>query len=140
VSNTIYIPIAQINIQVICIWSIVRKNRWWCLLVMCKEQMGNTKEWLCVCVCVCVYMCVFTITMHRITVKEIWNAIAPSSDVKRNRAHFLWNSFVPNKNKWLSSRPSLMGVKLIFIILIKQKNYHFFDAQISIFSLAYWIN
>lgn len=35
-----------------------------------------------------------------------------------------------------------MGVKLIFINLIKQqqKNDHFFDAQISIFSLAYWIN
>lgn len=33
-----------------------------------------------------------------------------------------------------------MGVKLIFIALIKQKNDHFFDAQISIFSLAYWIN
>lgn len=51
-----------------------------------------------------------------------------SSALKKNKI---------NKIK-LSSIPSLMGVKLIFINLIKQqKNDHFFDAQISIFSLAY---
>lgn len=52
--------------------------------------------------------------------------------------HFLWNSSALNKKKMIELQTGLMGVKLIFITLIKQKkNYHFFDAQISIFSLAY---
>lgn len=43
------------------------------------------------------------------------------------------------QNQGGSFRPNLMAANLDFITLIKQKNYHF-DAQISIFSLAYGIN